>query len=615
MSRFAFYGRVSTEDQQDPESSRQWQLPRSSSAHRAGTAGDRRGVLRHRHEPVVAMEAPSRGGSRCSRRFPSRPRLRRPSSSASRSGRSTATSSGSRSRCSRTTASSFGCPRSAARIDPGSDAHDLVMIAVRRHVEGRAEADQDPRPVRHGAPGRNARAGSSAAGRRTATGSPTPARTRTRGRPATGSGSTGSSPTRRRRRSSSGSSTSTSPAAAATPSPRASRPTAIPSPSGARPGPQPAPRTGWPGGSRRPGDPQNPRYTGLRGVEQAARGTRCSSTSRTSRSATRRCMRWNGAGAVGLVERARPTRRSSIRRPSEGRRTIVAGADGPQATAADRSPRPTCSAACSTAGSAGARCRAAGTTTRPTTAASTGVRVRGIAELDHPQDRLPPRGRDRSPTSTMARHAVRPGATSTRPARRSLGAHRARATPTGRAGDLAGRARRLRPQARPLPAASRPAPTPPSSPAGSRRCGRAQRGAEPPRRSRRERSRRHIDTADEIAAHVEHLGGLIGAAAKVTTRSSDSRVLQGAGRRAPTTPTDARSSRRQRAGSVYSGFVSEGGLEPPRPCGHQPLKLARLPIPPLRRDRPERPRRATTLAAARRRREPLPGVPRPADAA
>src|SRR3954470_17185597 len=30
-------------------------------------------------------------------------------------------------------------------------------------------------------------------------------------------------------------------------------------------------------------------------------------------------------------------------------------------------------------------------------------------------------------------------------------------------------------------------------------------------------------------------------------------------------------------------MVSEGGLEPPRPEGHQPLKLARLPIPPLRR--------------------------------
>ena len=32
--------------------------------------------------------------------------------------------------------------------------------------------------------------------------------------------------------------------------------------------------------------------------------------------------------------------------------------------------------------------------------------------------------------------------------------------------------------------------------------------------------------------------------------------------------------------------VSEAGLEPARPCGHQPLKLARLPIPPLRRDEP-----------------------------
>ena len=29
--------------------------------------------------------------------------------------------------------------------------------------------------------------------------------------------------------------------------------------------------------------------------------------------------------------------------------------------------------------------------------------------------------------------------------------------------------------------------------------------------------------------------------------------------------------------------VSKGGLEPPRPCGRQPLKLVRLPISPLRR--------------------------------
>lgn len=42
--------------------------------------------------------------------------------------------------------------------------------------------------------------------------------------------------------------------------------------------------------------------------------------------------------------------------------------------------------------------------------------------------------------------------------------------------------------------------------------------------------------------------------------------------------------------------VSEGGLEPPRPCGHQPLKLARLPIPPLRRGCRVRPARPPTLA-------------------
>jgi site-specific DNA recombinase len=31
MTRFAFYGRVSTEDQQDPTSSKQWQMSRATS--------------------------------------------------------------------------------------------------------------------------------------------------------------------------------------------------------------------------------------------------------------------------------------------------------------------------------------------------------------------------------------------------------------------------------------------------------------------------------------------------------------------------------------------------------------------------------------------------------
>ena len=33
--------------------------------------------------------------------------------------------------------------------------------------------------------------------------------------------------------------------------------------------------------------------------------------------------------------------------------------------------------------------------------------------------------------------------------------------------------------------------------------------------------------------------------------------------------------------------MRKGGLEPPRPCGRQPLKLVRLPIPPLPREEPE----------------------------
>ena len=53
-------------------------------------------------------------------------------------------------------------------------------------------------------------------------------------------------------------------------------------------------------------------------------------------------------------------------------------------------------------------------------------------------------------------------------------------------------------------------------------------------------------------------------------------------------------------------FVSEGGLEPPRPCGHQPLKLARLPIPPLRRGPPGLPEGEVKVHVTARI-HPLPG--------
>lgn len=44
-----------------------------------------------------------------------------------------------------------------------------------------------------------------------------------------------------------------------------------------------------------------------------------------------------------------------------------------------------------------------------------------------------------------------------------------------------------------------------------------------------------------------------------------------------------RQSRTREYTSPHPKVVGEGGLEPPRPCGHWHLKPARLPIPPLAR--------------------------------
>src|ERR1039458_4111119 len=48
----------------------------------------------------------------------------------------------------------------------------------------------------------------------------------------------------------------------------------------------------------------------------------------------------------------------------------------------------------------------------------------------------------------------------------------------------------------------------------------------------------------------------------------------------------------------HHSFVGEGGLEPPRPCGHRNLNPARLPIPPLARCRDDS--RGSWVTPARR---------------
>ena len=185
MKRFAFYGRVSTEDQQDPESSRNWQLARSRAGHRAARRRDRRRVLRHRPVPIAALEAPPRG-----RRASSTP-------SATPTAASTPSSIGEPQRA--FYGNQFGLtfpvfvhygvelwvPEVGGAVDPGSDAHDLVMSLYGGMSKG--ERNRIKTRVRSAMAAQAAsRAASSAAARPTATCSPTPARTPTRPRPPIG---------------------------------------------------------------------------------------------------------------------------------------------------------------------------------------------------------------------------------------------------------------------------------------------------------------------------------------------------------------------------------------------------------------------------------------------
>lgn len=212
MIRFAFYGRVSTEDQQDPESSRSWQLTRSRTL-----IGPRGGEIvaeffdidksrsipwqrrphatallaelknPHRGFEAVVIGEPHRAfyGNQYGLTFPLFEHYGVP----------------------------LWVPEVGGPIDPDNEAHDLVMsvfggmskgersrIKIRVRTAMSAQAQIEGR--------------FSAAGRPTGTGSPTSARTRTRPRPPTASGCTPSPRTRRPRTWCGGSSPSTWPARA-----------------------------------------------------------------------------------------------------------------------------------------------------------------------------------------------------------------------------------------------------------------------------------------------------------------------------------------------------------------------------------------------------------------
>ena len=360
-------------------------------------------------------------------------------------------------------------PEVGGKVDPGSRRPRPRHGALRRHVQGRAQPDQDPRPLGHG--GAGAARGSVPrwpaalrlpAGRRRR-------RTRTPARPPIGQRLHRLEPDpiaapivrahlrRVRRR------------ARALRHRRGAHPRRHPLPQRARPGPQPPPATAraW-CEVRGPGHPANPRYTGRQVWNRQRRDEVLLDVEDVAR-ATRRSMRWNDE-PTGSGRPSRRTSRSSAPRTSPRcRRRWPLGAHRPTtAQGARRRPRVATSSAglvlCGALRSADAG--QPRTTTTPTTAAASPPSTPLANEVDHPktvyvrEDAIVPAAR------RVARRAVRPG----EPRR-----HRAKlwprpATPTTRPRPGPRRPAGSSPTATPgWPSTgprSTPAPTPRSSPDG-----------------------------------------------------------------------------------------------------------------------------------------------------
>jgi site-specific DNA recombinase len=217
MLKLAFYGRVSTEDQQDPESSRAWQLHRSQQ-------------LIEPHGGALVAEYFDCGHSR------SLPWQRRPAASrlldALRDpdrrfagvviGEPQRAFYGNQFSLIFPIFTHFGVqlwvPEVGGPVDPGSEAHDLVMTLFGGMSKG--ERTRVKTGVRAAMSAQTATEGRFLGGRPpTATGWPTPAPTLTRAKPPSAPACTGWSPTRPPPRLWPVSSSCSSPAMGTTPSP------------------------------------------------------------------------------------------------------------------------------------------------------------------------------------------------------------------------------------------------------------------------------------------------------------------------------------------------------------------------------------------------------------
>ncbi len=577
MKRFAFYGRVSTEDQQDPTSSRNWQLARarqvieppaarsSTSSSTSGSLGrcrgsadrrppgcSRRSRTRDRGFDGVVIGEPQRAfyGNQFGLTFPVFVHY----------------------------GVGLWVPEVGGAVDPGSDAHDLVMSPLRRHEQRRTQPHQDPGPLGDGRARPPSKAASSAAARPTATSSPTPARTRTRAKPPSATAPpprarpgrrTGRAAdlrrVHRRRRASTASPTVSTPTASS-PRPRMTRrATAI----GQRPRHL--------GEVRRAGHPRATPATPavevwnkqrkdevLIDVDDVALG-------HETKHALERHQR------LDLVRASRPTSRSS---PTDA----VRGRPGDRSTATHRGDG-------STRRSPAARYLLAGLMR----CGVCGRRMQGHWNHGRAYYRCKfrddvPRRRLDPPTNIYVQEAaVVPGLDAwlaslfdddhiDQTCATLAGASEPDPDADRREADLSDRHRRLRPQARAttepsstptttvtVAASGSPTPNANAKPSNAARPARSRAASSPQARSRPWSTR--CATSSTCSPMP-------------TRRTRPSSTTSSVSRPDATTLTGRVRARRTRVGYTC---VSEGGLEPPRPCGHQPLKLARLPIPPLRR--------------------------------
>ena len=413
--RFAFYGRVSTEDQQDPEASRELAArtaAASSSSRSAARSsseffdiGQSRSLpWKRRPEAARLLEAladPARGfdavvigepqrafyGNQFGLTFPVFVHYG---------------------------VAALGSRGRRRRSIPESEAHELVMTHLRRHEQRRTRPHQDPRPVRDGKPKPRSRDGSSAAARPTDTDSPTPAHTRTRARPPTATGCTDSRSTR-----------STAPVvrrifneyiARARPvrDRRRPHPRRHPLPQRARPGTESPSALSQ---QRTRGDKTavrailgNPRYTGC---EVWNRATPRRSPPRHRRRRTRatqpRC-----AGTTARLDLLGAARARADHRPRGLRpfpRTRRDAANRPRHRASARRRGRTCSEGSCTAAPAADACRPSGTTAAPYYRCRYPAEYALTSEVDHPKTDLRPTGRASSTTlDQLALNRLRPRA-------------------------------------------------------------------------------------------------------------------------------------------------------------------------------------------------------------